>query len=229
MALDVDRIQAIFFDVDGTLSDTDDVWVARIARLLSPVKFILPHKSPLSFARWLVMGAETPGNMVYHFLDRIGMDNQIGRLYNHLARWKLLNRSSSHFNIIPQTFELLDQLNAHFPMAVVSARDEYSTLDFLRQFDLHPFFSRVVTALTCHRTKPFPDPILWAAEEMGIPAANCLMVGDTTVDILAGRNAGAQTVGVLCGFGTERELVRAGADLILPTPAHLIHYLRQPL
>ena len=47
------------------------------------------------------------------------------------------------------------------------------------------------------------------------PAA-CLMVGDTTVDIRMGRAAGAQTVGVLCGFGDERELSRAGADDILP-------------
>jgi len=46
-------------------------------------------------------------------------------------------------------------------------------------------------------------------------------VGDTTVDIRAGRTAGAQTVGVLCGFGARRELERAGADLILPSVADL--------
>jgi phosphoglycolate phosphatase-like HAD superfamily hydrolase len=47
------------------------------------------------------------------------------------------------------------------------------------------------------------------------------MVGDTTVDIRAGKAAGAQTAGVLCGFGSERELRRAGADLILPTTGQL--------
>ena len=47
------------------------------------------------------------------------------------------------------------------------------------------------------------------------------MIGDTTVDIRAGRAAGAQTVGVLCGFGSERELRRAGADLILASTAEL--------
>jgi len=41
------------------------------------------------------------------------------------------------------------------------------------------------------------------------------MIGDTTVDILAGKRAGAQTVGLLCGFGTEGELRRAGTDIIL--------------
>jgi N-acetyl-D-muramate 6-phosphate phosphatase len=48
-----------------------------------------------------------------------------------------------------------------------------------------------------------------------------LMVGDTTVDIHAGRSAGAQTAGVLCGFGEEKELRGAGADHILSTTADL--------
>lgn len=44
------------------------------------------------------------------------------------------------------------------------------------------------------------------------------MIGDTTVDIRAGKAAGAQTIGVLCGFGQE-ELRRAGADVIVPSVA----------
>ena len=51
------------------------------------------------------------------------------------------------------------------------------------------------------------------------------MIGDTTVDIRAGRAAGAQTVGVLCGFGHEKELRRAGADLILAQTAQLTETL----
>jgi phosphoglycolate phosphatase len=47
------------------------------------------------------------------------------------------------------------------------------------------------------------------------------MIGDTTVDIRAGVNAGAQTVGVLSGFGHEKELVKAGADIILDSVADL--------
>ncbi|MCS6909630.1 MAG: HAD hydrolase-like protein [Anaerolineales bacterium] len=42
-----------------------------------------------------------------------------------------------------------------------------------------------------------------------------MMVGDAAVDIFCGRSARAQTVGVLCGFGSRAELERYGADLIL--------------
>ena len=54
-----------------------------------------------------------------------------------------------------------------------------------------------------------------------------IMVGDTTVDIRSGRSAGAQTVGVLCGFGEEAELRRQGADSILATTADLSSLLSQ--
>ena len=52
------------------------------------------------------------------------------------------------------------------------------------------------------------------------------MIGDTTMDIRCGKSAGAQTVGVLCGFGTERELLQAGANLILRTTSDLLGVLQ---
>ena len=52
------------------------------------------------------------------------------------------------------------------------------------------------------------------------------MIGDTTVDMRAGKSAGAQTVGVLCGFGEELELLKMGADLILTSTPELINTLK---
>jgi phosphoglycolate phosphatase-like HAD superfamily hydrolase len=97
---------------------------------------------------------------------------------------------------------------------VASARNEKSSMAFIHQFNLAPFFRVVVTSQTTRRTKPFPDPLLYAAEKLGLPPANCLMVGDTTVDMRAAKQAGMQAAGVLCGFGRENELRRAGADEI---------------
>jgi phosphoglycolate phosphatase-like HAD superfamily hydrolase len=53
------------------------------------------------------------------------------------------------------------------------------------------------------------------------------MVGDTTVDIRAGKAAGAQTVGVLCGFGQTEELEQAGADLVLTHTTDLLQVIRK--
>lgn len=94
-------------------------------------------------------------------------------------------------------------------------------MQFLEQYQLTPFFEVIVSALTAEKSKPFPDPVIHAANKMGVPPENCLMIGDTTVDIRAGKTAGAQTVGVLCGFGEEKELRQRGADLILEKTSEL--------
>jgi len=219
LALDLDRIAAICFDVDGTLSDTDDLWVHRMQRMLFPLRGVLPGRQTLRTARWLVMGLETPGNWAFGMLDRLHLDDEAGRVMNFFSRnSRGVNRV---LTAIPGVHAMLTALHAKYPLAVVSARGEHSTHQFLVQQNLLPFFGAVATALTSRYTKPFPDPILWAAGRMNVPPEHCLMVGDTTVDIRAGKAAGAQTVGVLCGFGSEHELRRAGADLILSTTAQL--------
>ena len=120
---------------------------------------------------------------------------------------------------------MLTSLQGRYPMAVVSARDEKSTMRFLTQFDLVKYFDIVVTGLSAPYTKPYPHPILLAAQKMGVKPEECLMIGDTTVDMRAGKSAGAQTVGVLCGFGEEDELRKLGADFILKSTSDLADML----
>ena len=153
------------------------------------------------------------------YADRIGIDAQVSALMDWLSRHH--RRKQKMFQLITGVVEMLNELDGHYPMSVVSTRDEHTTRMFLEECHLSRHFTCMATAQTCPHTKPFPDPVLWAAAKMGIPPENCLMIGDTTVDIRAGRSAGAQTVGVLCGFGEENELRRMGADEILMSTAEL--------
>lgn len=213
MGLDLDRVKGLCFDVDGTISDTDDVWVARLTRMFHPIRGLFPAKDPQHFSRWLVMVTESPMNLGYYWMDSLSLDDNFARLFEKLARRR--KRVPAPFMLMNGARELLDAFFPHYPLTVVSARDEGSTLRFLEQFTLRDHFRAVVTSQTCVHTKPYPHPVNFAAEKMGLSPQDCLMIGDTIVDILAGRRAGAQTVGLLCGFGTERELRRAGADVIL--------------
>jgi HAD superfamily hydrolase (TIGR01509 family) len=61
------------------------------------------------------------------------------------------------------------------------------------------------------RAKPEPDLFLACAERLGIPPADCFVVGDATWDLLAARRAGMLSVGLLSGGYGEDELTRAGA------------------
>ena len=223
MSLDINKIQALCFDVDGTLSDTDDQYVAKFEKLFRPFSFLFKDGDTHRAARRFVMWSETPGNMIFGIPDVLGLDDELASLIDWLTRKN--PPPLKHFILIEGIKEMLAALHGHYPMAVVTARNEEGTMQFLEQYDLLPFFDVIVTALTAEHSKPYPDPVLHAAEAMNTPAENCLMIGDTTVDIRAGKSAGAQTVGVLCGFGEEKELRQRGANLILETTAELTEIL----
>ncbi len=223
MPLDIPRIRALCFDVDGTLSDTDDQFVHKLVKILSPFKPFFKDRNPHPFARKMVMFTESPGNFILGIPDKLRIDEELAKIGDFFYRKG--HDKSGGFLLISGVRETLEKLSHQYPMSVVSARGKRSTQVFLEQFDLFPFFQSIVTAHTCNFTKPYPDPILWAAEKMGVRPEECLMVGDTTIDIRAAKAAGAQSVGVLCGFGKEDELKNAGADLILENTSILADVL----
>jgi HAD superfamily hydrolase (TIGR01509 family) len=225
MPLDIPRIKAICFDIDGTLSDTDDLYVQKILPYVKPFRWLTPRKEPAFLARRLIMNMETPGNELYHLLDRFKMDAFAGKVYSRINR-SMMPKKIRKYMIIPGVKQALEALEKNFSLSVVSAGSHSSIFGFLEAFSLHNHFQAVATSQTCEYTKPYPHPVLWAAQQMNVAPGECLMVGDTVVDIRAGKAAGAQTVGVLCGFGEEAELRKAGADLILNSPVELIDYLR---
>jgi len=221
MPIDLGRVRAICFDLDGTLSNTDDQYVQKLARYLSPIRFLFRRHDTHQIARRLVMFTEGPGNWIFSLADRLGWDDKIVALGDYLHKLGI-GKQAEPYMLVTGVREVLATLQLRFPLSIISARGEKSTFRFLSQFELESFFSAIATGQTCLHTKPYPDPIYWVASRMGVPPSSCVMVGDTVVDILMGKKAGAQTVGVLCGFGEEQELLRAGADLILNTTADLL-------
>ena len=220
--LDTSRIRGLLFDVDGTLSDTDDHMVDRLSRSLRPISWLFRERDPKRFARWVVMAVETPANFFYNLADRLGADKFFIKAASRISGGKKESKDKQdQFWLIPGSKEMLMALKSRYRMAVVSARDAETTGQFLEHFDLLDIFDTVITSQSCEHTKPFPDPIHLAASQLDLQADECLMVGDTVVDIAAGKAAGAQTAAVLCGFGTERELTRAGADVILTSTSDL--------
>jgi HAD superfamily hydrolase (TIGR01509 family) len=219
MPLNKTKIKALCFDVDGTLSDTDDLYAKKVSRFMPQFLFgDVDHA-----ARRLVMWLEAPGNALLGMADTLHLDDEMVAVIDWLSRHR--HHSDKEFLLIPGVDDLLKQLHGRYPMSVVSARDEKGTMSFLERFDLVKYFDAVVTGLSARHTKPYPDPIFLAAEKMGVTPEDCLMIGDTTVDIRAGKSAGTQTVGVLCGFGEEPELRKFGADVILEDTTKLLEIL----
>ena len=235
MAVELSRVRALCFDVDGTIADTDDHLVAQLAAIIDAVPLVSGRRAE-RLARQAVMGAETPVNAAYAMLDRLGLDVPFYRLRNRLraVRGKAVDpahtRNIEAVDEVPHDMmagvqEMLLTLSGRYPMCTISTGTAPRVETFLTHYRVREHFTAVVGAQTTRRMKPHPDPLLFAAEAMGVDPAECLMIGDTTMDIRTGVAAGAQTVGVLCGFGTERELRQAGADLILRTTSDLLAVL----
>lgn len=220
---DHSRVRAIIFDVDGTLSDSDDRMVEELYERLKPLRRLLPEERLRRFSRWVIRSAEGPGNFVLEMADRLNLDHWIAAFFDRRAHAR--QPQARHYPPIPGVAGMLRAITQRYPVAIVTARNDLTTRLFLRLNSLEEFFPIVISSQTCKKTKPFPDPLLRAAEQMGFPIEQCLMVGDTVTDIRAARAAGAQSLSVLCGFGTERELRKAGTHAVLNSTAQLAEFL----
>ena len=214
------NVAALLFDLDGTLMDTDDQAVERLARWLERCRCPGPQR----VARRLIMVSETPGNLLMTFLDIWGLDAPLARFTDRLRRWRGLYNAPD-FRILDGVAGLLAALDGRYKLAVFTTRGRAEAEAFLKQYQLSKFFALVVSRESTWRLKPHPAPILYAARKLEVPVEQCVMVGDTTVDVKAARRAGAIAVAVLCGFGERKELERAGAHIILEHTSHLVELL----
>lgn len=121
--------------------------------------------------------------------------------------------------LIPGVEAALRQLRSDYLVAMVTTRDHETATHFVQAHGLDPLFDAIVSRSDVRCLKPNPEPVLLAAKRLGLAPGACVMVGDTVVDVRAGRRAGAQTVGVLCGFGQRKDL--STADVILASTADL--------
>jgi phosphoglycolate phosphatase-like HAD superfamily hydrolase len=81
----------------------------------------------------MVMWVESPGNALLGFADQVGIDDEMGAVINWMSRHQ--TNTLKKFLLIPGVDEMLAALKGRYPMAVVSARHEKSTMRFL-EFDL---------------------------------------------------------------------------------------------
>ena len=235
-AFDPSRVRALCFDIDGTLADTDDHLVAKLADMLDAVPLVSGRRAE-RLARQAVMKAATPVNGAYAKLDEFGLDVPLSALRRRLRsiRRRVADpgrtRNPQAIDEVPHEMmagvkEMIVALADHFPMCTISTGAVPRIESFLEHYEVRQLFVAIIGAQTTRRMKPHPEPLRFAAATMCVSPQECLMIGDTTIDMLTGTAAGAQTVGVLCGFGTEAELRSAGAQLILNTTSDLLAVLR---
>jgi phosphoglycolate phosphatase len=217
------RTKALFFDLDGTLIDTDDAFVETWAGRLERWSRGLVGNDPRPLLRRALVAAESPINAVVSLLDALGLDDNVFAIGDRLRRVRGL-RTQGRFLAVDGVLETIRALHSFYRLGIVTTRSRVDALAFLRQFELQRLIEVVTTREDTWRLKPHPEPIRRAVDSLGLSASQCVMVGDTAVDMKSAKDAGTFAVGVLCGFGEREELVEAGADLILEKTAELVRW-----
>ena len=215
-------VAAVLFDLDGTLVETDDETVARLARRLAPLRSLLPRRDLQRAARHLADWINEHFNIGLAVLDWLKLDEPAQRL---ARRWGLISENSPGHPLVPVagTVALVHALYGHYLLGIVSTRTAAEVQVYLEQQGLAGYFAVVAGSDSTARIKPHPQPILWAAGRLGVSPENVVMVGDTEADVRSAQAAGALAVGVLCGFGDRADLKQA--DLVLASAADLAGWL----
>lgn len=215
-------IEAVLFDLDGTLADTAADLGAVLNRLRSeagqaplPSETIRPHVSKG------VRGLLRIGFAIEQEDDR----------YAELHRRFLACYGDSlcvATTLFEGIAELLERLDAEsIKWGVVTNKTSRYTLPLMEALGLAQRAACIVSGDSSPRPKPAPDPLLLASTLAGADASRCLYVGDDLRDMQAARAAGMGAVAAAWGYlGDGLPLEEWGADTIIRSPAEVFGLLR---
>jgi phosphoglycolate phosphatase len=105
-------------------------------------------------------------------------------------------------------------------MAVLSNKPVNPSRDIVKALGLGDYFVRVYGGNSFPTKKPDPQGLQTILEETGLAAEESIMIGDSSIDIQAGRNAGLWTCGVTYGFAPA-SLREVPPDVLIDTPEEL--------
>jgi phosphoglycolate phosphatase len=214
------KFGCIIFDLDGTLVDSRSDLDFAVNLMLSDLGFkTLPQDQVVSFVgegmlklveRALSVSTSKP-------LSKPELDEAMNIFRDHY-RAHLLDRTVAY----PGTGEALRYLSA-LPLAVVTNKPYDFTMAILTGLGLARLFKTIIGGDSVPEKKPSPVPLLNAAALCHVIPSKCLMIGDTRIDIIAGKAAGMKTAGFAGGFRGRAELEAAGADFIFDSYDELLH------
>ena len=213
--------QAVLFDLDGTLADTaGDLGGAlnhlRVARGLAPLPLETLRPYASAGARGLIgVGLDIhPGHAEYDTLREAFLG----------AYTRCLADTTALFDGMPQ---LLQELEARdIQWGVVTNKPHRFTLPVMEGLGLRTRAAVIISGDSTAHAKPHPLPLLTACEQIKVPPAATLYVGDDLRDILAAKAANMPSAAVRWGYiGHNGEIESWGADIIADQPLDLLRHL----
>jgi phosphoglycolate phosphatase len=216
------NVEAVLFDLDGTLIDSaPDLGAAvdkmRTDRGLS--SFPLEHYRHMAGAGARGMLGIAFGMTPEH-PDFDAMKEEFFVNYE--------NAMTERTRIFDGVVELISSLEAQgLPWGVVTNKSSRFTDPLTSAIPLFATAKAIVSGNTTPHAKPHPEPLFEAARRLSIDPARCVYVGDDERDIVAGLAAGMGTVAATYGYlGVQTDISRWNAHLHIDSPMDLLQFLK---
>ena len=203
-------IHTIFFDLDGTLTDS-------APGIIHSVQYALKK-----------YGIEAEGNdlrsfigppLVHSFQERFGFDHD--KALEAVAYYREYFTAGGMFenSVYPGVEEMLQKLKEDgLMLAVATSKPEFFSKQILEHFALTRYFDFIGGAAMDETRTTKVEVLSYALQELQVDPAKAVMIGDRENDMEAASLLGTESIGVLYGYGSKEELANAGAKVFADTP-----------
>jgi len=208
--------EAVYFDLDGTLTDPKPGITRSIRYALTRLGREAPPEDALT---WCI-GPPLRISLIA-LVGEADADRALALYRERFAETGLYENT-----LYPGIQELLKELSGH-PIFLATSKPHIFAERIIEHFGIAHCFERVFGSELDGRHATKPDLLAHALRETGSPPSRSLMIGDREHDILGARTNGMRAWGVSYGYGSQSELEKAGADRIFGSPCELGTALRQ--
>ena len=216
-----DKIEAVIFDLDGSL--VDSMWMWRDIDIEYLGRFGIPLPDDLQSQ---IEGMNLGETAVY-FKEHFHIQDSVEQMK---ADWNEMARNKYRYEVpfkphAKEFLELCIERGIKLGIATSNSRELVDTLG--EAHDFQKFFTCIITGCDIERGKPFPDIYLKAAEGLGVKPENCLVFEDIIPGIRAGKFAGMKVCAVEDAYSVrDRAAKRAEADYYIDDYAEVLSALK---
>jgi len=221
------KIDAIIFDLDGTLIDSRDIYFKVLEEIFSRLN--LPLVSKEIILEIMRKSSKDWGDLFSEETEerRARLVNEAKAIFKEVFP-RMFRKDNK---MIPGAGKIIRQISSEGVKVgmVTSTHFDYldGKLDPLKKTGIYDLIESIVCIEDTPKFKPEPDPLIECARRLGVSMDKSVYVGDSCVDIRAGRAAGMKTVGVLTGMDSYETLKKEDPDVIMDSVADLLKMLRR--